>query len=160
DGALARGPIQALRARLLEELAPLCEVPYAFYGHSVGGWFALDLASELARLGKGPQFVGLGAVPTAYLMRSIVPARADTPADVDDASVVAALARLHVPRDLLDCASTRAELVRAARRDLWLGVQAGFGDGQFAPTLRTVACGVVVAQGRDDPIETMSATHV
>jgi len=123
DDGILRGSVDALRERLVAELSPLLDVPFAFYGHSIGGWMALEVAAEIqARMGRTPAFVCLGAVPTPDVLRSIVPAGPlATPEEISDAEVLAALRCLKFPAALLDDVAGRSTIVQAARRDLWLG---------------------------------------
>ncbi|HEU4405132.1 MAG TPA: SDR family NAD(P)-dependent oxidoreductase [Polyangiaceae bacterium] len=154
EDALLRGPVAALRGRLVEELAPLLDVPFAFYGHSIGGWVALEVAAELrSRRGVEPSFLCLGSVPKPEVLASLVPKGAESPEKVSDAQVIDALRRLHFPEALLEEGGGRLrETVAAARRDLWLGARTGVASGEARGALGRVQSPVVVARGNSDPL--------
>ncbi|MDD0814755.1 LLM class flavin-dependent oxidoreductase [Curvibacter sp. HBC28] len=46
--------LEALMAELMPRLQPLCQGPYAFYGHSLGAWVAFEAARRLADQGRPP----------------------------------------------------------------------------------------------------------
>jgi medium-chain acyl-[acyl-carrier-protein] hydrolase len=53
---------------LAEVLAPCLDLPYAFYGHSLGGWIAYYLAQRFARAGeKLPAHLFIGASRAPHL---------------------------------------------------------------------------------------------
>jgi acyl transferase domain-containing protein/NADPH:quinone reductase-like Zn-dependent oxidoreductase/surfactin synthase thioesterase subunit len=151
--ALLRGPAEALRRTGADELMALTDLPYAFYGHSMGGFVALDLACELEARGRAPRFVAVGALPTLETMRSIVPQTSvATPEEISDDFVVQVMNRMQVPAALLNEPAFREQALARTRRDLWLGVQ-----GQFQRTDKTLAqpkCPVWLFGGNHDPIAT------
>ncbi|MEM9487580.1 MAG: SDR family NAD(P)-dependent oxidoreductase, partial [Myxococcota bacterium] len=159
--ALLRGEPQALRAALVDALVPLTDTPFAFYGHSMGGWVALDVAAALyERTGRTPAFVALGAMPTLATMQSLMPSEVGAPEDIDDAYILAIMERMQVSAHVLDDPALRVEALALARRDLWLGVHSGFDpfdddrrDSSSADVLARLPC--LIANGQDDPIATV-----
>ncbi|MEQ1505992.1 MAG: SDR family NAD(P)-dependent oxidoreductase, partial [Myxococcota bacterium] len=147
--------VDGLRDRLVAELAPLCTVPFGLYGHSVGGWVALEVAPALAATGAEPRFVALGAVPTPELLRSILPPTPAGPSAIDDDQVLDALRTLRVPARVLDAPDTRARLLAATRRDLWLGASSWDGGARS-----TYDGDVIVIRGATDPLDTLGAPQI
>ncbi|MEU2059752.1 thioesterase domain-containing protein [Streptomyces sp. NPDC013455] len=61
-GVPPRDDVEALVAHFHEELAPASDVPFAFFGHSMGACVAYELALRLQRAGEpGPFWLGLSA---------------------------------------------------------------------------------------------------
>jgi polyketide synthase 12 len=121
------GPIEDLRAAMVDALQPLLDRPYGFYGHSMGGWIALDLAEALAERGcPPPAFMALGALPTAETMRAAIPSGLGSPDEIGDEHLAEVARSFSVPPAALG----GADVLSRMRRDVWLGVQSGrFGDG-------------------------------
>ncbi|MEQ1566081.1 MAG: SDR family NAD(P)-dependent oxidoreductase [Myxococcota bacterium] len=145
---LDAGSIEEVRQRLVDELTPLCDLPLGLYGHSVGGWVALEVAP---RLPVAPRFVALGAVPTAERLASIVPTEAEP---LDDDRVLQALAALEVPAGALAVPELRARLMAATRRDLRLGASGWSASGA------AYAGDVVVIRGATDRLDTLGVAEL
>jgi acyl transferase domain-containing protein/NADPH:quinone reductase-like Zn-dependent oxidoreductase/surfactin synthase thioesterase subunit/NAD(P)-dependent dehydrogenase (short-subunit alcohol dehydrogenase family) len=149
--ALLRGPPEGLLNLAATELTPLTDLPFGFYGHSMGGWVALDVARELEHLERKPRFVAVGALPTVETMRSIVPPGVKTPEEISDDHVLEVLGRMQVPAALLEAPAFRQAAIARTRRDLWLGVQGAF-DRDERPVPRSP---LWVFGGSDDPVLTV-----
>src|SRR5262249_30008687 len=86
---LLANPEVALRTALLPELAELTELPFAIYGHSIGGFMALELAEVIAKeLGRAPLFVALGALPKEELTHHGVLRNVTHPDEISDVDIV------------------------------------------------------------------------
>jgi surfactin synthase thioesterase subunit len=156
--ALLRGTPDALRDALVAELLPLASVPFGFYGHSMGGFVALDAAAALReRAAPAPAFVALGALPSPEAMRALLPERAAAPEEIPDAFVLEAMRRMDMPAALLEHPRARADAIRAVRRDLWLGARTGFagrggaGDAGFG----AIDAPALLFGGSEDPVDTI-----
>ncbi|MBV9110728.1 MAG: thioesterase [Gemmatimonadetes bacterium] len=72
ENRLAEEPfahLPPLVERLVAELAPFMDRPFAFYGHSNGGLVAFELARALRRLGRrGPEHLFIGGRPAPQLV--------------------------------------------------------------------------------------------
>lgn len=129
----------ALVAALAEALAPRLDRPYALFGHSFGAALAFELA---ARLPRAPVhlFVSAWCPPAG-------PAPAGPPAPLDDADLLAELARHGgIPAALAGDAEMMAALLRPLRADLHLlraHRPAGAAPARGALT---------ILGGRDDPL--------
>ncbi|MDQ3335672.1 MAG: SDR family NAD(P)-dependent oxidoreductase [Myxococcota bacterium] len=147
DGPLGHliGNAEDLREHVLERMEPLLDVPFAIYGHSLGGWLALDLADALRERGRAARFVALGALPTLDTMRSLIPDDVTAADQITDAHVRAAMERMAIPHDALSIAPM-------VRRDLWLGAAARAGGVDFG---RAQPAPVILMGGDTDPIITV-----
>jgi surfactin synthase thioesterase subunit/NAD(P)-dependent dehydrogenase (short-subunit alcohol dehydrogenase family) len=135
----------ALREHIVASLAPLLDLPFAFYGHSLGGWLALDLAETLRSRGHAARFVALGALPTLDTMRSLIPADITTAEQITDAHVRAAMERMAIP------AEARHAVGALVRRDLWLGATSFDGMAK----VRAKPAPLILMGGDADPIVTV-----
>ena len=106
--------MDALIAALVKEIAPFLDVPFAFYGHSMGAAIAFELARALRRAGQPlPRglFVSAARAPQSRLGHQ-------PQADPDDASLLEQLRRLEgVPAEVLANAAVMRLLLPALRAD-------------------------------------------
>jgi NADPH:quinone reductase-like Zn-dependent oxidoreductase/surfactin synthase thioesterase subunit/NADP-dependent 3-hydroxy acid dehydrogenase YdfG/acyl carrier protein len=151
--ALLRGPTEALRERAAEELLPLTDLPFGFYGHSMGGWVALDLARALEHKGRSARFIAAGALPTHATMRALLPvSNVATPEDISEDLVLEVLKRMKVAGPLIEQPALRDAIVARTRRDLWLGLNAHVQRGDWA--VERPKGGLWLFGGADDPMST------
>ena len=136
----------ALREHVLSRMGPLLDLPFAIYGHSLGGWLAFDLADTLRARGHAARFLALGALPTLETMRSLIPDDVTAADQITDEHVRAAMARMAIPVD------AEHAIGAMVRRDLWLGAAARF-DASSA--IRTKPAPVILMGGDADPIVTV-----
>src|SRR6185503_11534839 len=74
---------EAQSAGFAEALADLGELPFAFYGHSMGAFVALAAARSLREHGlTGPAFLMLGAVPEPGAVAEFVPSDVKSPDEI------------------------------------------------------------------------------
>ena len=153
DSTATPAPACAVCGAGADELAGLTDLPFGFYGHSMGGWVAMDLAKELERRGTAPRFVAVGALPTVETMRTILPPPAQSPEEIAEDFVLEVMKRMQVPAAVLEHPRFRDQAIARTRRDLWLGLQGEFekstraGDRPKSP--------VWVFGGNDDPVGTV-----
>ena len=91
--------IDSIVAALLLQLRPYLDVPFAFFGHSMGAVVASELAAELARAGgPAPQHLFVSARRAPHL-----PDRDAPLSGLDDAEFVAEINRRYggIPEDVL-----------------------------------------------------------
>jgi pimeloyl-ACP methyl ester carboxylesterase len=161
DDGILRGPIEDLRARVASEIAAHCDLPFGFYGHSIGGWIALEVAAELrAQTGLAPGFVCLGAVPSVEMLAALLPHDAPSPEAITDEAVQHALRALGLSEHAGAIDDTSGgggprSIARGARRDLWLGKQAGFGQARQAHALRGLPSPILLVRASGDPLATV-----
>jgi surfactin synthase thioesterase subunit len=151
--ALVRGPAEALRQHAADALAPMTDLPFAFYGHSMGGYIALDLARELETRGKAPRFVAAGALPTPEAVRAVVPSSSiATPEEISEDLALEVTKRMQFADALIEEPAFRALAVARTRRDVWLGVQAGVHRDDWAAA--RPQCPLWLFGGADDAMPT------
>jgi pyochelin biosynthetic protein PchC len=102
-----------LADRIAEALRPYLDLPYAFFGHSLGSDVAYEVARRLERLhGHGPQRVFVSGSSAPHVSEPV-----DTDA-YDDPALIAEIQRLGAPHtELLDDPELAALLLPALRAD-------------------------------------------
>ncbi|MFH8349828.1 thioesterase II family protein [Streptomyces sp. NPDC018045] len=136
----------ALVRALAEDLGPLLDGPYAFYGHSLGALVAHRFARHLLDTGqRGPELLAVGACPAPHLPHRLLTSAAE-PGPTDEELVGLLVDGASVPEAML------------ARRG-WLHATLGTlrADLRLAAALREAApaalpCPVWAFAGADDPL--------
>ncbi len=149
--SLLLGETEEQHAAMVEAIDTLGPLPFAFYGHSMGGYIALEVARSLRSHGRnGPSFVALAAVPVPESVAALVPEGIQTPDDITDDMVEGALARLNGTGEAL---RAPAQVMERVRRDLWVTVR-GRSEGRL--TLKVNADDAVLLVGAsEDPVSTI-----
>jgi medium-chain acyl-[acyl-carrier-protein] hydrolase len=102
--------------RVLDDLRPWLDVPFALFGHSLGGILAAEIGRACERLGKPPVWVGVSGrvAPTIEMPTSQL-------AQLDDASLLAKVVALGGMADgVADHRESRERFLRMLRADLAL----------------------------------------
>lgn len=134
--------MEPLREALAEGLRPLLDLPFAFFGHSMGALIAFEVARELRRSG-GPQPTRLFASGCrAPHLPEIQPPTHHLP----EAAFLEEIRRMGgMPRELLDAPELLELLLPVLRADMELCETYEHAPG---PTLE---CPVTVFGGQEDP---------
>jgi medium-chain acyl-[acyl-carrier-protein] hydrolase len=131
----------ALIARVLDDVRPWLDVPFALFGHSLGGILAAEIGRACEQLGKAPVWVGVSGrvAPTIEMPSSQL-------AQLDDASLLARVVALGgTPDGVADHVEGRERFLRVLRADLALL------DHYHAATDReALGCPVTAFAGIDD----------
>jgi surfactin synthase thioesterase subunit len=146
-----RLPFEEFTAWLRTQFLPLLDRPFAFYGHSAGGWCALEVARGLSDDPvTTPAFIGVGALTTPELTAEFRPGPADRPEAISDEPVFRAARVLSVPRPLLDDPVQGPRALETIRRDLWL-------ISRMGPERMHVASAspLILLAGSKDPLATI-----
>jgi acyl transferase domain-containing protein/NADPH-dependent curcumin reductase CurA/NAD(P)-dependent dehydrogenase (short-subunit alcohol dehydrogenase family)/surfactin synthase thioesterase subunit/acyl carrier protein len=129
------------------ECESLTDCPYAIYGHSMGGWFGIEVARHLTALNaRCPSVVGLGALPTSDFLASVTRGAYATPDDVPDDALRRALRALTVPEHSI----VNDEVLNVVRRRFWLASRTNFAQFRLHDGLRCI-----VFAGAEDPVPTV-----
>jgi acyl transferase domain-containing protein/surfactin synthase thioesterase subunit/NAD(P)-dependent dehydrogenase (short-subunit alcohol dehydrogenase family)/acyl carrier protein len=137
-------------AALVEALDALGTMPYAFYGHSMGAYIALEVARSLrAQSRQAPRFIALAAVPIPEAVASLVPEGIETPEEITDVLVEAAIAKMNGG----DGSAAPTSVKERVRRDLWVTVR-GRAEGRLSVAV-TPADEAFIVGGSDDPLTTI-----
>lgn len=128
-------------AGFADALAALGDVPFAFYGHSMGAYVALVAARSLRERGaRAPSFVMLGAVPEPGALADFVPRDVTSPSEITPSMVEEAVRWMRQQSGDSNGALAPAMLDRV-RRDLWVSARSrGTSDAE------------VIAHRDDQPI--------
>jgi medium-chain acyl-[acyl-carrier-protein] hydrolase len=133
--------LAALVERIAGPIAPLLDVPFAFFGHSVGARIAFECARRLrARDGRAAVhlFVSGRGAPR-------VGEHSHNAHDMTDDALIAMLRRLGgTPREVLEHRAFAAALLPLIRADLTLAEGQGIGDAD------RLVCPVTAFAGSDD----------
>ncbi|MCX5375321.1 thioesterase II family protein [Streptomyces sp. NBC_00091] len=133
-----------LADRIAEALRPLLDLPYAFFGHSLGADVAYEVARRLEREHAGsPERIFVSGAPAPHISE---------PVDVDsydDPALVAEIQRLGAPHtELLDDPELAALLLPSLRADYRL-------SARYRPTLAEldpVRAPITALVGDADPL--------
>jgi surfactin synthase thioesterase subunit len=153
-------PPEDLTARVLSEFNAICgpsgppgggdstSMPFAFYGHSMGGYVALNLVRAMvARRDPLPALVAIGAMPIPD-DTSALRAAVRTPEDVTQEMAEALIRDLDGGSSL--ASAERGDFVELARRDLWLSSRGASPEPRAA---RGVPALLLAGEG--DPLRTI-----
>jgi polyketide synthase 12 len=151
DASLLLRSTEEQHAAMMEAIETIGPVPFAFYGHSMGGYIALEVARSLRASGnKAPSFVALGAVPIPEAVAALVPEGIQTPDEITDNMVEEALAQLSGSTDAVQAPAQVRERVR---RDLWVTVR---GRSENRLTVKVdKEDGVILLGATDDVVSTV-----
>ncbi|MEU4203912.1 thioesterase domain-containing protein [Streptomyces sp. NPDC045470] len=131
---------------LTQELGPLLDAPYAFYGHSLGALVAYRFAHHLIEAGhRGPELLAVGACPAPQSPSRLL-AGAAAPGPTDEELVGLLVDGASVPEAMLARRGWLRATVRTLRADLRLAA----GLRETAPA--TLPCPLWAFAGTDDPL--------
>jgi medium-chain acyl-[acyl-carrier-protein] hydrolase len=131
--------MSALIDRLYHVLQPLMDVPFGFFGHSVGAWTAYEAAR---RLGSRD---GRMAVHLFVSGRASPPGHARPPRQRSDDELLAVLDRFGAtPTAIMQCPELIAALLPALRADLALA------EAYAVDPVDVLACPITAFGGADD----------
>jgi surfactin synthase thioesterase subunit/NAD(P)-dependent dehydrogenase (short-subunit alcohol dehydrogenase family) len=153
NSAILREPLGLLYQWIYRALAPLLDVPFAFYGHSVGGWHALGITRVIAEHdpSKMPATIGVGGLPTPEFLDSFTPKNLAHPREVSDEYVLKALKAWQVQRNGSHTSEAARQAFELVRRDLWLGTRTDVCQFAVPEGIRSL----LVFGGSGDPLPTI-----
>ncbi len=123
DAPLVHG-FDALLDVIERDLTPMLDVPFAFFGHSMGALVSFELARRLKdRRGPRPERLFLSAEPAPHVTPEV-----SFPGTLTDAELVALLSRFGVPKAATDNAAFLEELLPILRADLTAHASFSFQD--------------------------------
>lgn len=138
---------RVLFKQLGEEILPLCDIPFAFYGHSFGGNIAMSFVTYLNGVHKiQPQHLFIGAaIPPAVTNPletdfELTDKPANTP--VDDKSLIELLRKLGTPESVLKDKNALQKIFPAVRGDLAMSRQRLISMDEVLPCPITAVAGV------------------
>lgn len=148
-GARFREPLVAARKPLIEqlaaELAPSVHMPYALFGHSLGGMLAFELAHALMRHGlPAPRALCVAAAPAPCSQRRRRPSETWS----SDEALMRTMRKLGAtPPELFENAELRELFLPIVRADFQLC------DDIPEPLLGALPCPIHVYAGKSDSLE-------
>lgn len=130
---------------------PLCDIPYAFYGHSFGGNIAMSYVTYLNAVHKTvPHYLFIGAaIPPAVpnpLEVEFKLADLETKKEVNDASLIELLRKLGTPESILKDKEALEKIFPAVRGDLAMSRQRLISKNEILP------CPITAIAGAKDDI--------
>jgi NADPH:quinone reductase-like Zn-dependent oxidoreductase/surfactin synthase thioesterase subunit/acyl carrier protein len=149
DGAVLQLPTEEVYAWVAGELQSYFDRSVVFYGHSVGAWFAVEVARHLrATSGLEPELLALGGLLTPDAIRSLVPTNGDHL--ISDSAVNSAMRMLQYQDVLLTDSIATSQMKELMRRDLWLGSRQDLSKLRVPENVPLLIFG-----GSDDPLPTI-----
>lgn len=151
DASLLLRSTDEQHAAMIATLDPIATLPFGFYGHSMGGYIALEISRSLRAQGRSePAFVVLGAVPVPDAVAALVPAGIESPDEITDEMVEMALARLNGGGETIQAPTQIRERVR---RDLWVTVR-GRSEGRLSLKVEEEDRAILLG-GTEDTVSTV-----
>lgn len=144
---------QLLRKKLFKAISPLLDVPFAFYGHSMGSQIAFDQVKYIEKkMGIIPEHLLLGSTIAPHLAKetgALVIRKFDIESVYDDDKIHLIkdyLRSLEAPDSVLENEATFNELLPVARALIVMSKRHELIDDQ------PLACPITVIRGVDDSV--------
>ena len=142
-----RLPSEDILKWLAEQIRPFISQPFAFYGHSMGAWMAIEIANHLeAKYKAHAALVAAGALLEPEFLSNLTTSRPPNPEAIGDDEVFLALDRLKVPMSV----ASQPHVMDLLRMRFWMASRTDFKKMRLPTDIPLLVFG-----GESDPLATV-----